>query len=485
MTETSTWTAKFQLASRRLKQEIALLPFRGAEKLASVLGYSLKASFTVLRFITAPLWLIAYLPYAILQMRDADTTRVVGTAPLEVGKKRAVVVIPDWQKCGSTEVFASQIRGLAEDGWHVDLAIFTTHWVKRPPDVELFTADTLERAKSLLPLHLVKRTFVLHLRSGWRRLQWGVGASRMTPFARNCNAYSFMRLSLKAFADFCNGADLLISNRVTYLNYLPRTSRIFLETHDVMTGTQEYLNSRDRQGDIALELRLASRADAIGCFSSGDQSFYRRAGRVVIRSPLSMGSPKLTAATSDRHYAASLLYVGDAHLQNLRSLQESVVQVPADLELKIAGRVDRLLRDGTPLSDNVVLLGFVPSLDTLMSAADIIVVPDFYGTGISIKMIEAALSGKPLFATRRALRGLEDVEAAFPRVAIAPDDPSEFFPALRERLEEVKRANWLAVQGAAANGARRESAVEWAMRVSLALSERSARLEGKAVEEAR
>jgi glycosyltransferase involved in cell wall biosynthesis len=117
-------------------------------------------------------------------------------------------------------------------------------------------------------------------------------------------------------------------------------------------------------------------------------------------------------------------------------------QVP-EAELWLAGGIsDRIRRVGP----GVRRLGYVDSLEGVYRRAAVVVNPQQFGTGISIKSIDALRHGRPLVTTASGARGLEEgVGTAF----LQADSPEEFGQCLVDLLRDPALATALAQRAAA------------------------------------
>lgn len=109
-----------------------------------------------------------------------------------------------------------------------------------------------------------------------------------------------------------------------------------------------------------------------------------------------------------------------------------------DAELWLAGGIgDRIGRSVA----GVRRLGFVEDLAEVYRRAAVVINPQRFGTGLSIKSVDALLHGRPLVTTASGARGLEEgANAAFRQV----DSAEEFGDALVELLDDRSRAAALA-----------------------------------------
>lgn len=104
-------------------------------------------------------------------------------------------------------------------------------------------------------------------------------------------------------------------------------------------------------------------------------------------------------------------------------------QVP-EAELWLVGDIGRRIRTGAP---GVRRLGFVDGLGDLYRRAAVVVNPQQFGTGLSIKSVDALLHGRPLVASTSGARGLEDgAGAAFLQAGSAEEFAERLIEVLRD-----------------------------------------------------
>ncbi len=109
-------------------------------------------------------------------------------------------------------------------------------------------------------------------------------------------------------------------------------------------------------------------------------------------------------------------------------LNEVVPHLPADIRIKIAGRMPDDLDYQDP---RVEFVGRVADAQQFASSAKVIPLISRAGTGIQLKTLEAFTLGMPAVATASSLRGIK----AVPSNCIARDDAKEFADALASMVE--------------------------------------------------
>ncbi|WP_103667711.1 glycosyltransferase [Pseudanabaena sp. BC1403] len=124
-----------------------------------------------------------------------------------------------------------------------------------------------------------------------------------------------------------------------------------------------------------------------------------------------------------------LLFFGsqyDPNVHGISSFYYNVIPyLNHQVEILVAGGVSSyFLNKKHP---QLRVLGFVDNISDLYKSADAVIVPIFYGSGVSIKAIEALSYGKPVISTLKGVRGLsleygkdvliaEDIHAFIPLI---------------------------------------------------------------------
>ena len=98
-------------------------------------------------------------------------------------------------------------------------------------------------------------------------------------------------------------------------------------------------------------------------------------------------------------------------------------------------------RGADPEAPGVRRLGFVDSLDEVYRQAAVVINPQQFGTGLSIKSIEALRHARPLVSTISGARGLEDgAGLAFRQAASAEEFGDQLVALLRTPAEAAALA---------------------------------------------
>lgn len=144
-------------------------------------------------------------------------------------------------------------------------------------------------------------------------------------------------------------------------------------------------------------------------------------------------------AVNVQHPAASaghdVVYTGSDNGSNLAAVSwllsdvwPKVVAARPAVRLRLVGLIADAIRK-TPLAatPNVDLVGFVEDPAAEVARASIVVAPYLYGSGLKLKVVEAAASGRPLVTTSNGIEGTGLVPG---RDVFIAADPGEFADAI-------------------------------------------------------
>ena len=233
---------------------------------------------------------------------------------------------------------------------------------------------------------------------------------------------------------------------------MPAPVRKLLDTHDVFAGRYQLYRSRGQASEFfsttaAGEATALARADAVLAIQEWDANHFRSltARPVVVVGHLAPVDPLPATPAAE---APGILFVGGTmgiNIHGVTWLIERVLpairrRVPA-AELWLAGGIGGRIGQGIP---GVKRLGFVEALGEVYRRASVVINPQQFGTGLSIKSVDALLHGRPLVTTASGARGLEDgVDIAFRQA----DSAEAFAEAVIELLVDQAKAAALAARG--------------------------------------
>lgn len=207
----------------------------------------------------------------------------------------------------------------------------------------------------------------------------------------------------------------------------------------------------------ALEIELAARAEMIVACTE-EEARELAAMRDDARTPCVFvvasnaiapfqAEPARLAALKDRHRLDRYpFFVGSAHPPNADGfwtmLEPSLAFLRPDEKIVVAGGVGHFLRDHPAYrawsginEPRLLVLGELDRADlsALLYGAAAILLPITTGGGSNLKTAEAIYTGKPVLATKHALRGYGDA-SQWPTVTVA-NTPAEFRRDLRAMLD--------------------------------------------------
>jgi len=208
-----------------------------------------------------------------------------------------------------------------------------------------------------------------------------------------------------------------------------RRPLIVLDTHDIQSDAfadrrqrNPYSRRIDARADLArTELALGAQADILVHVTPADCDFFasRLPGKrheVILPTLHPLIEAELVRRRRVQRPAEhDFIYIGNQHRANLETVRWLLGEVlplasPGVRErLRIVGTIGGLLRRREPAlyaANAHLFAGEVPSLYDYYAGAKAVLAPATAGTGSSIKVVEALCAGKPVLATRLALRGL-------------------------------------------------------------------------------
>lgn len=114
-----------------------------------------------------------------------------------------------------------------------------------------------------------------------------------------------------------------------------------------------------------------------------------------------------------------------------------VRQARPDAEVWFAGASPQAIGEASRMPDGVKLLGFVDDIEAVYAQADVVICPILTGGGTRVKLIEAALRGKPIVSTTLGAEGLGFTDG---QQALLRDSPSAMAEGCLELLAAPQRA---------------------------------------------
>ena len=248
--------------------------------------------------------------------------------------------------------------------------------------------------------------------------------------------------------------DAVILSYVFYsrlLESMPGTVRKLIDTHDVFSDRFRLYRAHGQANEFFStgrvdEGKALDRADAVLAIQEWDANHFRSltARPVVVVGHL--GRLEVMVPVEAAAGAPAMLFVGGPMGINVHGVTwfldrvlPAVRRLVPDAELWLVGGIGEHVGRGVP---GVRRLGFVDALGDLYRRAAVVINPQQFGTGLSIKSVDALLHGRPLVTTASGARGLEDgAGSAFRRAESA----EEFSAMLVELLRDPAQAAALAL----------------------------------------
>jgi hypothetical protein len=252
---------------------------------------------------------------------------------------------------------------------------------------------------------------------------------------------------------------------VTYIFYtrlfeaVPDRVLKLVDTLDVFSDRYRLYQAQGQTGEWFStsredEGKALDRADAVLAIQESDASHFRSLTRKPVLVVGHLAPPAAGAVRQSVEQGGhGILFVGGPMGINVHGVTWFIEQVlplvrrqVADAELWLVGGIcDRILGE----VPGVRRLGFVDGLDDLYGRAAAVVNPQRFGTGVSIKSVDALVHGAPLVTTASGARGLEEgAGTAF----LQADSAEDFAEHLVQLLRGPAGAEALAARGGAFAG---------------------------------
>lgn len=252
--------------------------------------------------------------------------------------------------------------------------------------------------------------------------------------------------------------DVIIVSYVFYsrlFESVPDPVRKLIDTHDVFCDRYRLYKAHGQPGEFFSTAReeegkALDRADAVLAIQESDAAHFRS---LTARPVAVVGHLARPAAGAGPRGAApdppAMLFVGGPMGINVHGVTWFIGQVLPlvrrhlpEAELWLAGGICERVGEGM---SGVRRLGFVDRLDDLYRRVAVVINPQRFGTGLSIKSVDALAHGAPLVTTASGARGLEEgAGTAF----LQADSAGEFGEHLVQLLREPAQAEALAGRGA-------------------------------------
>lgn len=213
--------------------------------------------------------------------------------------------------------------------------------------------------------------------------------------------------------------DVVIVSYVFYsrlLGALPAGVLRLLDTHDVFSDRYQLYREQGQAGEFfstgrAEEGKALDRADVVLAIQELDARHFREISRSPVAVVGHLAPPLDPALAEDAPEGGAVLFVGGPMGINVHGVDWFLDQVlplvrreVPGAELWLVGGIGDRIR-GRPA---VRRFGFVDGLEDIYRRAAVVINPQQFGTGLSIKSVDALQHGRPLVTTVSGARGLED-----------------------------------------------------------------------------
>lgn len=253
--------------------------------------------------------------------------------------------------------------------------------------------------------------------------------------------------------------DVIIVSYVFYsrlLESVPGSVLKLIDTHDVFSDRYRLYKEHGQAGEFfsttrEQEGKALDRADVVLAIQEWDATHFRSlTGKpVAVVGHLARPAADAGARGADPK-TRTMLFVGGPMGINVHGVTWFIDQVlplvrrqVPEAELWLVGGICDRVGEGMP---GVRRLGFVGGLDELYRRVAVVINPQRFGTGLSIKSVDALAHGAPLVTTASGARGLEEgAGVAF----LQANSAGEFGESLVQLLREPVQAEALAGRGAA------------------------------------
>lgn len=366
--------------------------------------------------------------------RGIDWAEWIGEQCTRPRRVRDIVLFfrPDWMSCGSATLFESLAAHFRRnDALLIDIAVWPYSGNFHREERNAKVAEQQEHIRSALFFSARRSRSMPHiLRQALLSLFFvPTTVSNQTLLL---NAFSAKPAFLTQAVQHAKISLIYVNHYFTWLyaKDLIAGRRFFLDTHDIQSinyvhnSSPNVLTRRADEYDrlLAQEMRILQRAERL-CFVSTseleiaaqylprDKLDYIIALPSIRRcKPRELGKPArmLLVASRNRANERNLQWFFNEVWPRLLDWQDGISRVTAEpvLQLDICGSIDTTIKD--PKWRWVTFHGQTENLRPYYEQSDLVLLPVVTGGGVAVKTVEALLYGRPVVATRHALRGLPD-----------------------------------------------------------------------------
>ena len=381
----------------------------------------------------------------------------------------AVVIAAPWPRSGSSNIFKLK-HFFAKAGLEVALLVGPCDYWHSEYNAQL-QADVQEGYNWPSVKHLSWASFGRNVRSakikGWLRWILAGRDSELNIQSRMACETSFTE-GFKRFL-LTHDIEFIYANHVFQVGLAEKVAKflvlasrkrpqIIVESHDVQSTVNVKAwrkNTFSRAPDVYQQLvhdevSLLSKADKITHLSAQDMDFFckflPRDNQFLVLPTLSPATERelMSLRGSGSKKLIDFLFVGNNHTGNVLSLKwffEHVLpHLGDDVSICIVGSIkDHFKYNELALYEKheALFVGEAPDITPFYNLARVIIIPVMFGTGVSIKFVEAMCMGKPIVASELAFRGLPETLAAQLPLK-AHSTPVGFANAMLETLKNAE-----------------------------------------------
>jgi glycosyltransferase involved in cell wall biosynthesis len=250
------------------------------------------------------------------------------------------------------------------------------------------------------------------------------------------------------------GFDVVIVSYVFYsrlFEFIPGGVLKLIDTLDVFSDRYRLYREHGQTGEFFStgreeEGRGLDRADTVLAIQEWDARHFRTLTGRAVSTVGHLAPPVVGRDEAKAPAGRTMLFVGgpmgiNVHGVNwfIEKVLPSVLKQVPDAELWLVGGICSRISDGA--APGLRRFGFVDAVEDLYRQATVVINPQQFGTGLSIKSIDALRNGRPMVTTASGARGLEEgAGSAFLQAGTA----EEFADLLIDLLRNSDRAAALA-----------------------------------------
>jgi FkbM family methyltransferase len=208
-----------------------------------------------------------------------------------------------------------------------------------------------------------------------------------------------------------------------FLNFLPRVTRSFVDTHDIFSQKSAKVSGFGVKGEIEVskdqEREMLGRADALLAIHQDDARDLR--ALVPLKTVISAGVDFSFVDVGRPPTRPSILLVAHKNALNIKGVEDflrfawpRIKRVVSGVEFVIVGRVGEAIQTNDP---QVKVAGVVGSLERYYRDARVVVNPAVAGTGLKIKTVESVAYCRPIVTWPHGVDGIVQPVLQFCNVA--------------------------------------------------------------------